>query len=64
MCLIKWVYIMINYNENENKMRNRSHRDHIKRARSRCEHGCTKHNIIYHGVYVYATPKQYLKLNS
>ena len=34
--MIKWVYIMINYNENENKIKNRSHGDDINRPRLRC----------------------------
>ena len=53
MCLIKWVYIIINYTCNENKIKNRSHRDDIKRPRRvRCEHRCSKYNIMYYGAYV------------
>ena len=38
---------MINYNENENKIKNRSQGDDINSARLRCGHKCM--NIMYRG---------------
>ena len=45
---------MINHNENEDKMKNRSNRYDISRPTSRQGHNCSKYNVSQYGdAYMY-----------